>query len=95
MHHHWIDGGLLEQHDIAGEITRQLLLAHGVAAVFDHDDFLVVALHMRQRLRQDARLRLRIDFGGLAHHAGLPLKRRRVLADIGGIRQCAGAAFRR
>ena len=74
VHHHRIDGGLLEQHDVAGEIARQLLLAHGVAAVFDHDDLLVVALHMRQRLRQDARLRLRIDLGGFGHRAGLPRK---------------------
>ena len=31
-----------------------VLLAHGVAAVFDDDGLLVVALHVRQRLRQDA-----------------------------------------
>ena len=100
MHHHWIDGGLLEQHDIAGEVARHLLLAHGVAAVFDHDDLLVVALHVRQRLDEDARLLdridlMQVDFGGFAHCAGLPLKRRSVLADATGIRQCAGAAFRR
>ena len=58
MHHHRIDGGLLEQHDVAGEIARRLLLAHGVAAVFHHDDLLVVALHVRQRFGQDAGLRL-------------------------------------
>ena len=46
--------GLLQQHDVAGEAARQLLLAHGVAAVFHHDDLLVVALHVRQRLGQDA-----------------------------------------
>ena len=53
MHHHRVDGGLLHQHDVAGEALGQRLLAHGVAAVFHHDDFLVVALHVRQRLRQD------------------------------------------
>ena len=67
VHHHRIDRGLLEQHHVAGEIARGLLLAHGVAAIFHHDDFLVVALHVRQRLGQDARLGLRIDFGGFAH----------------------------
>ena len=67
VHHHRIDRGLLQQHHVAGEIARGLLLAHGVAAVFHHDDFLVVALHVRQRLGQDARLGLRIDFGGFAH----------------------------
>ena len=54
VHHHRVDGGLLHQHDVAGEIARDLLLAHGVAAVFHHDGLLVVALHVRQRLRQDA-----------------------------------------
>jgi hypothetical protein len=42
---------------------------------------------VRQRLRQDARLRLRIDLGGSGHRAGLPLKCRSVLAEVGGIRQ--------
>src|SRR6185437_971922 len=72
MYHHRIDRGLFEKDDIAGEVARALLLAHGVAAVFDHDDLLVIALHMRQRLRQDARLLERIDFGSLGHR-GFPL----------------------
>jgi len=67
MHHHRIDGGLLEQHDVAGEFARRCLLAHGMAAVLDDDDFLVIALHVRQRFGENARLRLRIDFGGFAH----------------------------
>ena len=54
MHHDRIDGGLLHQHDVAREAPRQVLVAHGVAAVFHHDDLLVVALHVRQRFRQDA-----------------------------------------
>ena len=53
MHHHRIDRGLLQQHDIAREGACGFLLAHGVAAVFDHHDFLVVALHMRQRFGED------------------------------------------
>ena len=61
MHHHRIDRGLLEQHDVAGEIARGLLLAHGMAAVFDHDGFLVVALHMRQRFERMRACVLRID----------------------------------
>ena len=35
------------------KLLRQRLLAHGVAAVFHHHDLLVIALHVRQRLRQD------------------------------------------
>ena len=53
VHDHRVDGGLLHQHDVAGEAPGHLLLAHGVAAVFHHDDFLVVALHVGQRFRQD------------------------------------------
>ena len=59
MHDHRIDRGLFEQHDVAGEFARGFFLAHGVAAVFDHDDFLVVALHMRQRFGEDAGLVVR------------------------------------
>jgi hypothetical protein len=53
MHHHRIDSGLLQQHDVARERARHVLVAHGVAAVLDDDGFLVVALHVRQRLGED------------------------------------------
>ena len=45
--------------------ARGFFLAHGVAAVFDHDDFLVVALHMRQRFGENPGLVVRavIEFG--------------------------------
>ena len=43
------------------------LVAHGVAAVFDDDGFLVVALHVRQRLGQDAGLLLRVCLGLVTH----------------------------
>ena len=83
MHHHRIDRGLLEQDDVAGEVARRLLLAHGVAAVFHDDDLLVVALHVRQRLGQDAGLRLRVDLGRFAHRFGL--------VGAGGSSRCGGA----
>ncbi len=54
-----IDAGLFEQHHVAGEIARDLLVAHGVAAIFHHDDRVVVMQHMRQRLHQDLGLFLR------------------------------------
>ena len=59
MHHHRIDRGLFQQHDVAGELARRFLLAHGVAAVFHHDYLLVVALHMRQRFGQNLGLVVR------------------------------------
>ena len=36
------------------KFARGVFLAHGVAAIFHDDDLFVVALHMRQRFRQDA-----------------------------------------
>ena len=48
-----------------------LFLAHGVAAIFDDDGFLVIALHVRQRLGQDAGLIERADMRRVGHEAGL------------------------
>ncbi len=56
---HRIDAGLLEQHHVLGEIARLVLVAHRVAAVFHHDDRVVVAQHVRQRLHQNFGLLLR------------------------------------
>ena len=61
MHHHRIDRGLLQQHDVAGKRLGGFLGAHGMAAIFDDDGFLVILLHMRQRFRQDAGLIERAD----------------------------------
>ena len=44
------------------KLLREALLAHGVTAVLHHDDLVVVALHVRERLRQDAG-----DVGGKSH----------------------------
>ena len=71
MHDHRIDRGLLEQHDVAGELAREILLAHGMAAVFHDDDLLVVALHIRQRFGEDAGLHLGADRVVRAHRAHL------------------------
>src|SRR5262249_38095985 len=67
VHPDRIDRGLLEQDDVACELARQVLVAHGMAAVLHHDDLLVVALHVRQRFGQDAGLLVGIDghFGDL------------------------------
>jgi hypothetical protein len=73
MHHHRIDGGLLQQDDVAGEGFRNVLGAHGMAAIFDDDGFLVIPLHVRQRLGQDASLIERTDIWRVGHEAGLVL----------------------
>src|SRR3984957_19731573 len=56
MHHHRIDGGLFQKNDVAGEGFCEVFGAHGMAAIFNDDGFLVIFLHMRQRLGQDAGL---------------------------------------
>ena len=56
MHHHRIDGGLLEQHDVAGECLGDIFSAYGMAAIFDDDGFIVIFLHVRQCFRQNAGL---------------------------------------
>jgi hypothetical protein len=70
VHHHRVHAGLLEQHDVAGEIARHRFVAHGVAAVLHHHDRLVVVLHVRQRFGQNARLRVgvggNVGFGHVA-----------------------------
>ncbi len=48
-----IDAGLFEQNHIAREAAGHALVAHRMAAVFHHDDRVVVMQHMRQRLHQD------------------------------------------
>src|SRR4029077_20186291 len=54
MHHDRVDRGLFEQHDVAGDFARRVLVAHGVAAVFHYNDFLVVALHIGQGFGENA-----------------------------------------
>ena len=53
MHDHRIDAGLLQKHHVLGEVARLVLVAHRVAAVLHHNDRVVVAQHVRQRLHQD------------------------------------------
>ena len=71
VHDHRIDRGLLEQHDVAGELAREIFLAHGMAAVFHDDDLVVVALHVGQRFGEDAGLHFGAGRVVRAHHAHL------------------------
>ena len=50
MHHHRLHARLLQHDDVAGEALRELRIDHGMAAIFDDDGFLIVALHVGQRL---------------------------------------------
>mgnify|MGYP006994439424 CR=1 FL=1 len=61
MHDDRIDAGELQVDDVLGEGLGEFLVAHGVAAEFDDDRFLVVIDEVRQSLSKDARLRLGID----------------------------------
>src|SRR6266404_8690149 len=75
MHHHRIDGGLFQKNDVARERFRKVFRAHGMAAIFDDDGFLVILLHVRQRLGQDAGLIERTDILRVGHEAGLLVSR--------------------
>ncbi len=75
MHHHRIDGGLLKQNDVAGKLSGEFFLAHGMAAVLDDDGFIVVLLHMRQRFRQDTGLILRADIHRQIDHGKVSFTR--------------------
>ena len=53
------------------KLRAVVLVAHRVAAVFDDDDGLVVAQHVRQGLHQNFRLVLRTGFERVVHgHSG-------------------------
>lgn len=54
MHHDGVEAADLEHDDVAGKHARQFRVHHGVAAVFHHDDLVVIALQEGQRLREDA-----------------------------------------
>jgi hypothetical protein len=56
MDDHRIDAHLLQQRDVAAEAQRRRLLAHRMAAVFHHDDLVVVALQEGQRAGEDRHL---------------------------------------
>src|ERR1700728_1446085 len=94
VHDHRVDGGLLQEHDILGEFARQMFFAHGVAAVFDDNNFLVIALHVGQRFRQDAGLYFRAD-GVLAHWLDIPGKMHRLSSGAQARRQLTRAGLGR
>jgi hypothetical protein len=77
MHHHRIDRSLLQEHDVAGKSLCGFFRAHGVAAIFNDDGFLVILLHVRQRFRQDAGLIEGADIGHVGHETAL------VIPDVG------------
>ena len=83
MHHDRLEPRLLEEHDVLGEILGRGAVAHGVAAIFDDHDLLVVALHVRQGLDQDLGLHMHVGEG--FGHVGSSLRR------IGGARLLAQA----
>src|SRR5262245_52796175 len=59
MHHDGVHAHLFQQRDIAAEFACKMLLAHGVATVFDHDGGTRIATQEWQCLRQYMR-----PFGG-------------------------------
>ena len=82
MNHDGLQAGLLEEHDILGEIFRRGAVAHGVAAIFDDDDLLIVALHVGQGLDQNFRAHMHVREGVFCqrffHREALSSLRRRI-----------------
>ena len=52
MDHHWMDAHIFHHHHIPGEHIFELVIHHGVAAVFDHDDLIVKTADVRQGLHK-------------------------------------------
>ncbi len=98
VHDDRINRRLLQEHDVAGELARQMLLAHGVTAILHDDDLLVVALHVGQGLGEDARLHLRAYVVALAHGRYLPgsrqSDRRSLCSGVTRERQCVSGSVR-
>src|SRR5690606_38487142 len=63
MHDDGIDAGLLQEGDIGREGFAEFGVTHCVAAIFHHDGLVLVALHVRQRLRQKFRLKFAVGSG--------------------------------
>jgi hypothetical protein len=61
MHHDRLHARLFQYHHVLGEAFSQFRASHGVAAIFDDDDLLIVALHIGQSFREDRRMGLRRD----------------------------------
>ncbi len=90
MHHDRIQAHLFQQNDVGGEELAEMLLAHGVAAIFHHDRLAGVAFQIGQGGRECRGLAMRVDRGGLVVAHG-----RRNLACVAGRRQFGecGAQF--
>ena len=71
MHHHRVDADRLEQHHVLGEIVGEILVAHRVAAVFDHESAAGIALQIGQRLGQGFGLGEQEGIGSLGHRPRL------------------------
>ena len=53
VHQHDFNAYMPEQHDVFHDLQLQGFVNHGVAAVFDHDDFPIVLFNIWQRLHQN------------------------------------------
>ena len=79
VHDDGLDAGLLEQNHVLGEIFRRGAIAHGMSAILDDHDLLVVTLHVRQSLHEhfglDVDVRQLVNRGRLIGHGWLRLRR--------------------
>ncbi len=72
MHHHRIETHQFHQHDVARETIFQLVIFHGVTAVFDHKRLTGKTTDIGQRFGENMRY-LRGSLGIKSHNGGQPL----------------------
>ena len=54
MNHNGVQSADFQHHHVAGKLLGELAVHHGMAAIFHHDDLVVIPLQEWQRFRQDA-----------------------------------------
>ncbi len=65
VHHHHVHADQLQEHHVAREALLQMLVGHGVAAVFDDDGLAVKTLDVGQRFGKDAGFLRGGELGGV------------------------------
>ena len=89
MDHHHVHAHQLQQHHVPGEALLEVLVGHGVAAVFDDDGAAVEALDVGQGFGQDGGL---LGGGGGGH--GVSRMKDPGILPAGGRKEKAGSGCR-
>ena len=92
VHDHRVDADLLHHHHVTGEAVFQLLVFHGVTAVFDHHGGAGKTLNVGQRLNQNpGGVVGTVGVHGVSLNRGLHAVRCTQARQIVAVRYCIGA----